>query len=236
MRRLHSAVFPLFLLISFGASAQSRVSAEVEVKSLAGKSVVTTNKSVYCSGNGRLVVNAVRPSEYVMTTNIGGETSVYFPKTKEVYVPPMGMTSSRDELLSIFLLGRIEDLGVGLMGYRLTSTEYVEGGLMKRSYTGTDKSMPPRVEIVYGSDYLPIYSATMAEDGTVTAKVYYTHYEPVGYIPFPHRLTQINYTSGGDSTIVRTVYSDVVLDGDDPMFDFIVPADAVPVSLPDNMP
>lgn len=227
----HALLALLFLILCVPASGQRRVSANVEVKTVTGKSVVTTTKSVYCSNNGRLVVCCDKPIQYILQTNINGEAKFYFPKTKEVFADNQGTANSKDELLTIFLLGRIEDLGVGLYGYRLIKSEQVEDGLTKRTYKCMDPNMPPFTEIVYGKDYLPIYSATLTEDGHVQTKVYYSRYSPVGYVPFPHRLTQINYNSPKDSTVVRTVYSNIEVDGDDPMFDFQVPADAKPLDM-----
>ena len=82
-----------------------------------------------------------------------------------------------------------------------------------------------------GKDYLPIYSATLTEDGHVQTKVYYSQYKTVGYVPFPHRQTQITYNSPTDSTITRTIYTNVEVDGDSAMFDFKVPEGAKPIDL-----
>ena len=43
------------------------------------------------------------------------------------------------------------------------------------------------------------------------------------------RIHQVQYMAKKDSSLVRTVYSNVRIDGNDPMFDFKVPADAKPV-------
>jgi len=235
MKPFHG-LLAVLLLLSVPAFGQRRISADVEVKNVAGHNVVTTTKSVYCTNNGRLVVCNYKPLEYVMETNINGETKFYFPKTKEVLVENQGLTSSKDELLTVFLLGRIEDLGVGLYGYMLQSTDFVEDGMMKKTFKCMDPTMPPYTEIVYGSDYLPIYSATLTEDGHVQTKVYYSQYKNVGYVPFPHRQTQITYNSPTDSTVTRTIYSNVVVDGNDKMFDFQVPADAKPMDLSSETP
>lgn len=229
-KTLHALTLAL-LLLSIPAAGQRRLSADVEVKNVVGNNVVTTAKSVYCQSNGRLVVCNRKPLEYILITNTNGESKFYFPKTKEVLVDNQGMASSRDELLAIFLMGRIEDLGVGLYGYRLQKTEYLEDGLMKKTFKCIDPNMPPYTEIVYGKDYLPVYSATLTEDGHVQTKVYYSQYRTVGYVPFPHRQTQITYNSPKDSTITRTIYSNVEADGSDPMFDWTVPADAKPMDL-----
>jgi hypothetical protein len=47
----------------------------------------------------------------------------------------------------------------------------------------------------------------------------------------PTRTTSITYTSPKDSSVMRTIYSGIRVDEDDPLFHFEVPADAkiVPV-------
>ena len=102
---------------------------------------------------------------------------------------------------------------------------------MKKTYSTTRNNLPPRAEIVYNKDYLPIYSATLTEDGHPTVKVYYSKYDLVGYTPFPYRSTEVIYNSRKDSTIIRTIYSDIKLDGNDAMFDFSVPQNAKPLDM-----
>ena len=230
MIRKHGILTVLLLLYALTASAQKRVSADVETKTLVGNSVVTATKTVYCSNNGRLVVAVHKPLEYIMETNVNRETRFYFPNTNEVLVENSGMEGASDELLSLFLFGRLEDLGVGLEGYRLLATENVEDGMVKKTFRTEKKELPPFCEIVY-KDYLPIFSATLDADRNYITKVYYSQYREVGWMPFPHRNTRITYTSKKDSTIVRTIYSNIVIDGDDPMFEFTVPADAKPMDL-----
>ncbi len=226
-----SVVLIFSLLPCISLFSQNRVSARVEVKNLAGGNVVTSEKSVYCSGNGRLIVCNQKPLDYIMLTGASGGTTYFFPGSNEYYTDASGMTSSKDELLSIFLLGRLDDLGVSFYGYALQSTERVEEGLVKRTYKGADPSLPPKVEIVYGKDYLPIYSATFSKEGKTLSKNYFSHYTLVGHMPFPARQTSITYTSSKDSTIVRTIYSNLSVDGTDPMFDFAVPSDAKQVDI-----
>ena len=233
MIRKHGILTVLLLLYALTASAQKRVSADVETKTLVGNSVVTATKTVYCSNNGRLVVAVHKPLEYIMETNVNRETRFYFPNTNEVLVENSGMEGASDELLSLFLFGRLEDLGVGLEGYRLLATENVEDGMVKKTFRTEKKELPPFCEIVY-KDYLPIFSATLDADRNYITKVYYSQYREVGWLPFPHRSTMITYTSPKDSTITRTIYSNVVLDGDDPMFDFTVPSNAKPMDMSDK--
>lgn len=222
------------LLCSLPLAAQRRASADVEVKTLTENNVVTVTKSVYCSNNGRLVSNFHTPAEYIVVTNAMGECQYYFPSSNEVLADNSGAVVSSDELLSVFLFGRIEDLGVSLSGYMLQSTEYLPDGLVKKTYRTMKTELPPVCEIVYNQDYLPIYNAVIGQDGRILSKSYYSRYETYGYSPFPLRTTQILYNSPKDSTIVRTIYSNVRLDGDDAMFDFTVPQNAKPVVLPEK--
>lgn len=225
------AILVLFL-IGAPSFAQRRLSADVEVKTLHDGKVATTTKSVYCTNNGRLVVLSNKPSEFILLTDINGESRFYFRNSNEVYTDNSGMTSAKDELLLLFLLGRMEDMGASLYGYRLSSSETDPEGYIKKTFTTADKSMPAKFEVVFGPDYLPVYTATLTEDGHVTTKSFYSQYKPVGYAPFPHRSTQIVYNTQKDSTVVRSIYSNIVVDGDDPMFDFKIPADAKPRSAP----
>ncbi len=232
MKLLQHILLAGFLLLCVEASAQRRVSADVEVKTVSGGNVTTVTKSVYCSNNGRLVAYFHSPFEYVMETNIIGESKFYFPSTNEVFVDTSANITSKDEPLSLLLSGRLlDDLGVSLSGYKLQTTQRLPDGLVKKTYKGVKADLPAYCEIVFNKDYLPIYSATLTEDGHILVKVYYTRYENVGYTPFPCRNTEIVYNSAQDSTIIRTIYSNISLDGSDSQFDFAVPEDAKPLDM-----
>ena len=198
---------------------------------MVGNNVTTVTKSVYCSNNGRLVAYFHSPLNYVVETNILGETKIYFPAKNEVFMDNNGSMTATDELLSILIFGRMDDLGLSLSGYKLKATERLEDGMLKKTFAASRSDMPPICEVVYNKDYLPIYSATLTEDGYVTVKVFYSHYEMVQYAPFPCRSTQIVYNSPKDSTIIRTIYSNIKVDGDDKWFDFSIPQDAKPMDI-----
>ena len=216
------------LLVPAGASAQRRISADVEVKQAAGGKVATVTKRVHCSADGRAVIHFLKPQEYILVSNIKGETKMYIPSTNEVIVDNSAAVTSQDELVSVFMSGRAEDLGLGMYGYRLQGTTR-EDGLVKKTYV-TDKAGDiPKVEIVY-ENFLPIYCGYVDASGKTITKTYYSQYVPAGRMMLPTRTTSITYTSPKDSSVMRTIYSDIRVDDDDPLFDFQVPSNAKVVS------
>jgi len=212
------------LLVPAGASAQRRISADVEVKQAAGGKVATITKRVYCSLDGRIVVHFLKPEDYIVTSNVKGETRIFIPRTNEVVVDNTSAMTSQDELISVFMSGRAEDLGLGMYGYRLQSTTR-EDGLIKKTYVTDKEGDVPKVEIVY-ENFLPIYCGYVSASGKTISKTYYSKYVPAGRTMIPTRTTSITYTSQKDSSVMRTIYSDIRVDDNDTYYDFQVPAGA----------
>ena len=81
--------------------------------------------------------------------------------------------------------------------------------------------------------------SNLSADCIVTVKPYggiwYKNYEIsvtpnnqsfINPITIEGNITSITYTSPKDSSVMRTIYSDIKVDGDDPLFDFQVPSNA----------
>ena len=120
-------------------------------------------------------------------------------------------------------------MGLGLYGYKLSSTSKEEGGLLKRTYLPISPGKGvSKVELVL-ENYLPIYLAYYDSAGSVVSRTYLSSYSRFSNLMLPLRVTSVQYMAKKDSSLVRTVYSNVRIDGNDPRFDFKVPADAKPV-------
>ena len=210
------------------AGAQRKVSADVEVKTVTKGKLSTVTKSVYCTSNGRLVTLYKTPLKYYSIANSKGEFQLYNPESNEVMSQYDPSLSSTTELVSIFMSGRVDDLGLGYLGYRLAETGREEG-YVKKSFKHPDP-MLPTVNIVY-DNYLPIYCEYISPEGKVVNRKYLSNYQQFGRMTLPLRSTDISYGNGRDSTVVRTIYSSVRIDTEDPAFDFSVPADAKPMKL-----
>lgn len=222
-------LIPFLFIISISASAQRNVAAEMEVKTLYGGKVTTVASKVYCTSSGRLVQVFDTPSRYYTVTNPDGEFKLYIPGTNEVYSDRKEDFSDRDDLLYLFLSGHSSDMGLSLYGYKLSGTVREDGGILKRTYIPAVKGKGvAKVELVL-ENYLPIYLAYYNEGGSVVSRTYLSSYKRFSSLMLPLRVTSVQYTAKKDSTLVRTVYSNVRTDSKDPMFDFKVPADAKPL-------
>ena len=227
-----SYILPLLLLLAaLPAGAQRKVSADVEVKTVNNGKLASVTKSVYCTNNGRLVTLFRTPLTYYVVSNAKGEVQVYRPDTNEILPQTDKSLSSNTELVSMFMQGRIDDLGLGFFGYKVTATTR-DDGYIKKTFTSADTQLPV-VDIVY-EDYLPIYCEYTAPDGKLLNKKYLSDYQRFGRFILPCRMTDIAYGDKRDSSVTRTIYSNVRIDVDDPAFDFTVPADAKPMPMPDN--
>lgn len=221
-------VLILLLAVCAPSFAQRKVSADVEVKTVLNGKLTTVTKSVYCTNNGRLVTLFRKPLSYYVVSNAKGELQLYKTDTNEVLTQIDPSLSSNSELVMLFMGGHIDDLGLGYYGYKAVTTTREEG-FVKKTFTAPDQNLP-RVEIVY-ENYLPIYCAYTAPDGKLLSKKYLSDYQRYGRFVLPLRVTDINYGKNRDSSIVRTLYSSVKVDVDDPNFNFQVPADARPMKL-----
>lgn len=194
--------------------------------------VSTVTKRVFCHGGGRVVTVFNYPTRSVTVSNLLGELTVYSPASNEVYTARSDDYSTKDELLYIFLSGRSSDLGLSAFGYVMESSAPEEGGIVKRTYRTSRKGDVPVVAVVL-KDYLPIYAEYRDHDGRVLSKTYLSGYDYSSRLVFPSRVTAIDYVKDGkDSTVTRTLYSNVAVGSDEPEFDFKVPSGAIPSQNP----
>ena len=227
--KINKLILPvLFLAAAAPVFAQRKVSADVEVRTVNKGKLTTVTKSVYCTNNGRLVTIFRTPLSYCTVSNAKGEFQLYNEDTNEVISKIDKSLSSNNELVMLFLNGHIDDLGLGYYGYKVTGSARDDGYLVK-TFTAADPNLP-KVEIAY-ENYLPIYCAYTSPEGKLMSRKYLSDYQRFGRMVLPLRVTDISYGTAKDSTIVRTLYSAVKIDTDDPSFDFSVPADAKPAKL-----
>ena len=169
------------------------------------------------------------PRFYYSVSNSKGEIQLYDPSSNEVLSQYDPLLSSSTELVTLFMSGHIDDLGLGYFGYKAAGSSR-EDGYVKKRFKPSDPQRP-EVDIVY-ENFLPIYCEYISPGGKVISRKYLSDYQRYGRFVLPQRITDISYGKGNDSTVVRTLYSSVRVDQDAPEFDFQVPSDAKPMKMP----
>ena len=223
------AVFVLIFVFVFSPflPAQSKVSAEVEVKRVHKGQTVTIRKEVFYNSNGKMVVRFVYPEEYFLVTNYFGEARIYLPKVNEVMLINDKAMSSESELIYYFLNNKMDDLGLKDQGFFLSDTRTEQDVVVRTYIPQAPKSNVSKIEMAY-ENHLPIYCAYFDTKNRIIRKIYYSEYQQWSLAAFPSRITEITYPAVHDSVVSRMLYYNVKTDRQaiSPYFDYTIPPNA----------
>mgnify|MGYP006288238259 CR=1 FL=1 len=128
-----------------------------------------------------------------------------------------------------FLANKIYDLGLKGLGLQLSNTRH-EQGLMITEWkpVGDLSDKLSKVELVH-KNYLPIYIAYFNTKNEMVQKIYYYKYRTISNLNFPTKVVEFNYLPNGDSTVTRTMYSNIKFglnESNEKFFNFEIPSDA----------
>lgn len=225
----------LFLLLigiscAFLSAPQTieRLSATVLTRQVQKGKLVTVRGEVFYQRNGNMVTHFSFPQEMVILANKLGETRIYDPRRNAVMRYQNGAFSTSTTQLSYFLTGATADMGLIQIGFVQDRT-YNTGKLLVTEWRQKviDKKAPvQRVKVVFDKAN-PIYMHYADTGGKIIRKVFYYNYQPLDGRPFPTSTTEIIY-EGADSTVAKTVYGGIKLNGDasSPYFQYTIPANA----------
>jgi antitoxin component YwqK of YwqJK toxin-antitoxin module len=219
----------LFLLaVNPSAGQVSEISVHKKSQVLKdGKKQTVLADCYYSAEEGTFVAHYLEPMEFVKITNRKGEMKIYFPKTNKVSVQQDFYFSSENELLHYFVNNRIDDLGLRKEGFQMSDSRYDENYLVTTWSPPQDMKVISKVELVF-ENMIPIYAAYFGKDGKILRKIYYSDYYKDNRLLLPKRITEITFTSEEDSTIKRTLFSDIRQNGavDKEYMNFKIPDDA----------
>jgi len=162
----------------------------------------------YSSDDGEFVVHYTEPREFIKKTNKKGELKIYFPKKNKVTIKQDFYFSSKNELLHYFVNNLIDDLGLKKQGFTLANTEYDEGYMITTWNSPENINKISSVKIVF-ENMIPIFSSYQDNEGKIIRKIYYSNYYKGNNFILPRKVTEITFISKTDSTIKRTIYSDI---------------------------
>jgi len=192
-----------------------------------GKKQTIEANCYYSAENGIFVAHYLSPKEFIKITNRKGELKIYFPETNKVTTKQDFYFSSENELLHYFVNNLIDDLGLKKEGFTMSDSRYDDGYLVTTWTAPSDMKAVEKVEIVF-EDMIPIYAAYFSRENEVMRKIYYSDYYQRNRLLLPRRITEITYTAKNDSTIKRTIYSNIKQNGavNEKYLDYEIPEDA----------
>ena len=193
-----------------------------------GKYVAVSGQVFYKKSGGLMVTKFTKPSETITLTNANGEMKIYDIKANTVMQMQGLDFSSDNSFFYYFLCGKTQDIGLKSTGFKLESTK-IEDGMVVTQWVPNkgETSELSRIEMVH-EKYKPIFMALYNAQKKVIKKTYYTNYQKIQDISFPLNITEFTYTTKGDSTITRRLYSNVKTnkDVDETVLNFKIPGDA----------
>jgi len=193
-----------------------------------GKSVTGTGVLYYSTSGGKMVTQMKTPLKQLIVTNSTGEYKSYDFENNQVTLMQGAELSSKNSFVYSFLSGKIKDMGISELGFKLSDTRFEDGLVISVYSAPTNRSsFAHKIEIAH-ENYLPIYVGLIDNEGMTFKKTYYTNYQDVSYIKMPFTVTEIDYLSEVDSTITRRSYGNLKTNQtvSNEWFDFVIPTDA----------
>lgn len=218
----------LLLLLQSAYGQLQRISVHKKSQILKDEKKQTVEADCYYSAEkGIFIAHYFDPKEFIKITNREGELKIYFPDDNKVSIKQDFYFSSENELLHYFVNNLIDDLGLKKEGFSMTGSRYDEGYMITTWSAPQSVKAISKVEIVF-EDMIPIYAAYFGKNGTILRKIYYSNYYKGKRFFLPRRITEITYVSENDSTIRRTLYSNIKKnDAVDPYYlNYEIPEDA----------
>ncbi len=223
-------VFLVLMLFSFKTANDNFEQISMTMlskKSVKGKLVVT-NADVFYNIEGKMVTHVLTPIETIVINNSKGDLSIYNPKENSVYKDFNYMQSTETSTLYYFLKDKNNELGLRSLGFTLKGTKF-ENGYMITTWMPSTNYMKlfSSVELVYQQGK-PIFTKFINNKNQVIKRSYYYNYTKVFNINFPSSITNINYFENGDSTVEKTVFSNIKVNGNanSSYFNYTIPANA----------
>lgn len=231
MKKIFTLIFVIMAVpsqTSLFCQAGDRVSVtqEIQVLSKGAKSIFKCD-IYYNKEKDAIVTHHYYPAEFIKMSNRLGESKIYFPSTNSVTIQQSESLSTTNELLYYFVNNRISDLGLAKEGFKLVKTSHEEDMLVTMWQAPQTLKIINQIKIVF-KEMLPIYAEYISTTGQIMKKIYYSRYTDFKTFMLPMRITEISFENKNDSTIKRSVFSNVRTSDfpDNNYFDFKIPDNA----------
>ncbi|MCX8491871.1 MAG: hypothetical protein ORN54_12470 [Cyclobacteriaceae bacterium] len=229
----YKVMFGFITVVVFGSFTNQyifqKVSMDMVTKTAVKGMAAKITGSIYYSSEGKMVSYYNEPEPMVVINNRKGDITMYNFRGNTVTQQQNYVFSTETNQLYYFLDNKKADLGLIALGYAVHETRFKDG--LKITVWTPPLNLRKEissVELVHEKAN-PIYIAYFGQKNVPLKKIYFYNYSQISeYITLPGAVTQINFTTKNDSTIMKTTYTNVKLNQevDDKKMDFSVPSNA----------
>ncbi|MRT93086.1 hypothetical protein [Ancylomarina sp. 16SWW S1-10-2] len=207
--RFSLLLFILLPTLTFSQKSSNYISYSMDNQSYKkGLSTKAHADFFYDREQGILVSSYSSPNKFIKISNRKGELKLYIPKTNTVTYTQDITLSSENELIYYFANNKQQDLGLEREGFTMVDSRLDDQYLIFVWEAPQAMKTIKKIEIVYDGDY-PIYAAYFNLNGDILKKIYYYDYFATTYFKMPTKVTEIIFTSERDSTVQRSVFSNI---------------------------
>lgn len=223
-------VFLVFGLLSFKTIEENfdRISLNMQSKKVVNGKLIITNADIYYNADGKMVTHVLSPIETIIINNTKGDLSIYNPKENQVYKDYNFTQGTETSSLYYFLKDKNNELGLRALGFTLKSSKFENGYLNTTWFPPTQyMKLFSLVELVYQQGK-PIFLKFTNNKNFVIKRSYYYNYTKVLNYNFPLTITHIEYGEKGDSTVEKSVYSNLKVNNlaNNSYFEYNIPSNA----------
>jgi hypothetical protein len=161
----------------------------------------------------KMITHFTYPLEYLVITNNKGELNIYNPIQNTIIQKQNFAYSIESSQLFYFLSHQTSDLGLKKMNYSINKTSFEKDMVITewKSNQPAKKGDIEKIKLVHRNQN-PIYMSYIDTKGQIKRKVYYSGYQNIGNVNFPTSTTEIIYNTSKDTTINKTLYSEIKWD------------------------
>jgi outer membrane lipoprotein-sorting protein len=223
----------LVLLLIFSSTILSaqmfrNVSVEAELRKVNNSRIQNLRLTSYFDASGKMVAIYERPENLVIINDERGKVVIYDSQNNTVVQANNPYYSTRTNELYYFINNKKSDLGLSEIGFRMQESE-IEGGLIVTEWVPPVDGMKyfSFIKMVHDNDN-PIYLEYRDQNNQIVKKVFYYDYEYFNRLHLPTSVTTIDFKNENDSTVSKTIYSDIQFDTkeNEEQLKYKVPSDA----------
>jgi hypothetical protein len=206
-----------------------KISMDMETKTVVKGKAAKITASIYYTMEGKMTSYYNEPVPLVVTNTRKGEITIYNIRNNTVSHQENYIFSTETNQLYYFLDNKKTDLGLISLGYSIVETKFEDGLKITRWKPPVSlQSEISLVELVHEKAN-PIYIAYFNKKNLPLKKIYFYNYMQLsGTINLPRVVTQINFSTEKDSSVMKTTYSNFKLNQavENDKLDFKIPPDA----------